>query len=182
MLLLFINLIVIVGIVVICWKNRAKIQRYLFNESKLSVIMLLQLFILVFILVADGEPKRSLTCDKGHLLTIETEFVSSALKEFVERYEFVKKEVSPDKKVIKEKVTISRNITDDDITDFWERYRNIFPKDKERLWDNLLIGLKKYYEVLKERHQLNAETQSLRKQNAEMRRLLSKYTTQVMLK
>ncbi|XP_050578989.1 dynein regulatory complex protein 1 isoform X2 [Bombus affinis] len=129
----------------------------------------------------NGEPKRSLTCDKGHLLTIETEFVSSALKEFVERYEFVKREVPPDKKVIKEKVTISRNITDDDITDFWERYRNIFPKDKERLWDNLLIGLKKYYEVLKERHQLNAETQSLRKQNAEMRRLLSKYTTQLQM-
>lgn len=100
----------------------------------------------------------------------------------MERYEFVKKEASPDKKIIKEKVTVSRNITDNDIIDFWERYRNIFSKDKERLWDNLLVGLKKYYEVLKERHQLNAETQSLQKQNAEMRRLLSNYTTQVILK
>ncbi|KOX80024.1 hypothetical protein WN51_06436 [Melipona quadrifasciata] len=130
----------------------------------------------------NGEPKRLLTCDRGHLLTVETEIVSNALKDFVERYEFVKKEASPDKKIIKEKVTISRNITDNDIIEFWERYRNIFSKDKERLWDNLLVGLKKYYEVLKERHQLNAETQSLRKQNAEMRRLLSSCTTQVMLK
>ena len=135
-----------------------------------------------FIFIADGEPKRLLTCDRGHLLTVETEIVSNALKDFVERYELVKKEASPDKKIIKDKVTISRNITDNDIIDFWERYRNIFSKDKERLWDNLLVGLKKYYEVLKERHQLNAETQSLRKQNAEMRRLLSSCTTQVMLK
>ncbi|XP_043510116.1 dynein regulatory complex protein 1 isoform X2 [Frieseomelitta varia] len=127
----------------------------------------------------NGEPKRSLTCNRGHLLTVETEIVSNALKDFVERYEFVKKEASPDKKIIKEKVTISRNITDNDIIDFWERYQNIFSKDKERLWDNLLVGLKKYYEVLKERHQLNAETQSLRKQNAEMRRLLSSCTTQL---
>lgn len=127
----------------------------------------------------NGEPKRLLTCDRGHLLTVETEIVSNALKDFMERYEFVKKEASPDKKIIKEKVTISRNITDNDIIEFWERYRNIFSKDKERLWDNLLVGLKKYYEVLKERHQLNAETQSLRKQNAEMRRLLSSCTTQL---
>lgn len=121
----------------------------------------------------DGESKRLLTCDKGHLLAIETEFVLSAVKEFVERCEFVKREISLDKATIKEKITVSRNITERDIIDFWERYRNIFSKDKEKLWDNLLVGLKQYYEVLKERHKLNAEIKALRKQNTEMRRLLS---------
>ncbi|OAD52188.1 hypothetical protein WN48_02753 [Eufriesea mexicana] len=129
----------------------------------------------------DGASKRLLTCDKGHLLAVETEYVSSALKEFVEKYEFVKKEIFPNKKIFKEKTTVSRNITDQDITEFWKRYRNIFSKDKERLWDNLLVGLKKYYGVLKERHRLNTETRSLRKQNTEMRRLLSKHTTEVIL-
>ncbi|XP_003691004.1 dynein regulatory complex protein 1 [Apis florea] len=121
---------------------------------------------------ADGESKRLLTCDKGHLLAIETEFVLNAVKEFVERCEFVRKEISLDKDV-KEKITVSRNITEKDIIDFWERYRNIFSKDREKLWDNLLVGLKQYYEVLKERHELNAEIKALRKQNTEMRRLLS---------
>ncbi|PBC28405.1 dynein regulatory complex protein 1 [Apis cerana] len=122
---------------------------------------------------AAGESKRLLTCDKGHLLAIETEFVLNAVKEFVERCEFVRKEISLDKDAIKEKITVSRNITEKDIIDFWERYRNIFSKDKEKLWDNLLVGLKQYYEVLKERHKLNAEIKALRKQNTEMRRLLS---------
>ncbi|XP_026666774.1 dynein regulatory complex protein 1 [Ceratina calcarata] len=125
----------------------------------------------------DDESKRLLTCDKGHLLTIGTEFVSSALKEFIERYEFVKKEETS-KRTVKEKLTVSRNITDEDIIKFWEQYRNIFSQDRERLWDNLLVGVKKYYEVLKERSQLNAETELLRKQNAEMRRLLSRSATE----
>lgn len=113
-------------------------------------------------------------------MAIETEFVLNAVKEFVERCEFVRKEISLDKDV-KEKITVSRNITEKDIIDFWERYRNIFSKDREKLWDNLLVGLKQYYEVLKERHELNAEIKALRKQNTEMRRLLSGNMPEVML-
>lgn len=135
-----------------------------------------------FVFVEDNEQKRLLVCDKGHMLAIATEFVTNALKEFVERCEIVKKEESTiptAKKVMKVKVTVSRNITEEDITEFWQRYRNIFPEQKETLWDNLLVGLKKYYEVLKERHTLNAETESLQKQNAELRRLLRSYSEEV---
>ncbi|XP_076675333.1 dynein regulatory complex protein 1 [Andrena cerasifolii] len=127
----------------------------------------------------DGEPKRQLVCDKGHLLVVEAEFVSHALKEFVERYEFVKQKKTSTpaaQGVLKEKMTVSRNITEKDIIQFWQQYRNIFSEDRERLWDNLLLGLKKYYEVLRERHRLNEETESLRKRNAEMRRLLKNYS------
>ncbi|XP_053988810.1 dynein regulatory complex protein 1 isoform X1 [Hylaeus volcanicus] len=130
---------------------------------------------------ADGKSKRLLVCDKGHLLVIETEFVTNALREFVERYEFIKKEentIHIAKKVLQVKATVSRNITEEDITEFWHRYKNIFPPEKESLWDNLLIGLKKYYEVLKERHKLNAETESLRKQNAELSHLLKSYSAE----
>lgn len=123
-------------------------------------------------------------CDKGHLLVINTEYVSSALQEFVERYEFVQRVVSSagTKKGMKEVFTVSRNITEKDITEFWKRYRDIFSPDKERLWDNLLVGLKKYYEVLKNRHELNVETESLRRQNADMRHLLSRHTAEVILR
>lgn len=117
-------------------------------------------------------------------MAIETEFVSSALKEFVERYEFVKKEKASsnvEKAVLKEKVTVSRNIIKEDITYFWKQYQKIFSSDGERLWDNLLVGLKKYYEVLKERHELNAEIEFLRKQNVELRRLLRNYSEEVIL-
>lgn len=146
-----------------------------------GLIMLIYYFYSV--LSASGKPKRQLVCDKGHLLVIETEFVSNALKDFVERYEFVKQDEasSDDTKTLKEKETVSRNITDEDITMFWNRYRDIFSEDRERLWDNLLVGLKKYYDVLKERHELNIETESLRRQNEELRRLLEKYETEMAL-
>ncbi|XP_078045047.1 dynein regulatory complex protein 1 [Augochlora pura] len=128
-----------------------------------------------------GEPKRQLVCDNGHLLTIETEFVANALKEFIERYDFVKKQKSTvpiDKREIKMKATVSRNITDEDITEFWERYKNIFSPERERLWDNLLSGLKKYHLVLKQRHELNNEIKFLQKQNTELNRLLRSYSTE----
>lgn len=126
--------------------------------------------------------QRRLLCDRGHLLEIEATFVTRALREFVERYHFVKWEEMPEtfqEKLTEKKTVVSRNITVQDMTDFWKRYNDIFPK-KERLWDGLLIGLKKYHEILKERHSLNIEVESLRTQNAELRRLLKTYIIQVM--
>lgn len=126
--------------------------------------------------------QRRLLCDRGHLLEIETTFVTRALREFVERYHFVKWKEMPEtfqEKLTEKKTVVSRNITVQDMTDFWKRYNDIFPK-KERLWDGLLIGLKKYHEILKERHSLNIEVESLRTQNAELRRLLKTYIIQVM--
>ncbi|KYN28809.1 PREDICTED: dynein regulatory complex protein 1 [Trachymyrmex cornetzi] len=129
----------------------------------------------------DDQMQRRLLCDKGHLLEIEATFVSRALREFVERYHFVKWKDMPEtfqEKLTEKKTVVSRNMTVEDITDFWDRYNEIFPAKKERLWDGLLIGLNKYHEILKERHNLNIEVKSLRMQNAELRRLLKTYTIQ----
>ncbi|KAJ9601344.1 hypothetical protein L9F63_000482 [Diploptera punctata] len=38
-----------------------------------------------------------------------------------------------------------------------------------------MIGLQRYYNILEDRHLLNVETEQLRKQNAELRRLLQVY-------
>ncbi|XP_018403507.1 PREDICTED: dynein regulatory complex protein 1 [Cyphomyrmex costatus] len=129
----------------------------------------------------DDQMQRRLLCDKGHLLEIEATFVSRALREFVERYHFVKWKEMPktlQEKLTEKKTVVSRNMTTQDITDFWNRYNEIFPVEKERLWDGLLVGLNKYHEILKERHHLNTEVKSLRTQNAELRRLLKTYTLQ----
>ncbi|KAM0731882.1 Dynein regulatory complex protein 1-like protein [Formica fusca] len=129
----------------------------------------------------DDQMQRRLLCDKGHLLEIEATFVTRSLREFVERYHFVKWQEMPQtfqEKLTAKKTVVSRNMTIQDITNFWKRYSEIFPAKKERLWDGLLIGLKKYHKVLKERHQLNVETESLRKQNVELRRLLKTYIIQ----
>lgn len=124
--------------------------------------------------------QQRLLCDKGHLLEIETSFVIRALQELLERYQFVKEVPQTfQEKLIAKKAIVSRNMTIEDVTNFWKRYSEIFPVKKERLWDGVLVGLKKYHEILKERHQLNIETESLRRQNAELRRLLKTYVIEV---
>ncbi|KAL6267785.1 hypothetical protein P5V15_000856 [Pogonomyrmex californicus] len=129
----------------------------------------------------DDQMQRRLLCDKGHLLEIEATFVTKTLREFVERYHFVKCEEMPksfQEKLTEKKTVVSRSMATQDVTDFWKRYTEIFPAKKERLWDGLLIGLKKYLEILKERHRLNIEVESLRRQNAELRHLLKTYIIQ----
>lgn len=142
------------------------------------------ILILFALLIDDDQMQRRLLCDKGHLLEIEATFVTKALREFIERYHFVKWKEMPQsfqEKLTEKKTVVSRNMTIQDVTNFWKRYGEIFPAKKERLWDGLLVGLKKYHKVLKERHQLNVEMESLQRQNAELRRLLKTYIIQVML-
>lgn len=118
------------------------------------------------------------------MLEIEATFVSRALREFVEKYHFVKLEGKPQtfqERLSERKKVVSRNMTIEDVTSCWTRYREIFSAKRERLWDGLLVGLKKYHEILKERDHLNVEIESLRRQNAELRRLLKTYIIQVML-
>ncbi|XP_015599307.1 dynein regulatory complex protein 1 isoform X2 [Cephus cinctus] len=122
--------------------------------------------------------QREVSCKKGHLLDIHPAYVMKALKEFVAKYHVIRRgEATPSfqTRLTQEKLTVSRNLTVEDVTEFWRRYRDIFSTKKEKLWDGLLIGLHKYHEILKERHRLNLETKRLRRQNAELRRLLEIY-------
>lgn len=126
-------------------------------------------------------PQRNVTCSKGHLLKIETANVTKALKEFVDKCAASKAEKASsfNERLTKAHVTLSRSLTNEDVTNYWKRYRDIFSKKKETLWDGLLIGLHKYHDILKERHKLNNETECLRKQNEELRRLLETYMIKV---
>jgi hypothetical protein len=139
----------------------------------------------LFVLDTDNDQmQRRLLCNKGHLLEIEATFVTRALREFIEKYHFVKMEEMPQtfqEKLTERKKVISREMTIEDITNYWMRYSEIFSAKKERLWDGLLVGLRKYHEILKKRDDLNIEMEFLRKQNAELRHLLKTYI-QVMLK
>ena len=124
-----------------------------------------------------------MTCKKGHLLEIEAVNVIKALKEFVEKYDTKHRSRIPSfhDKLLNNNVTLSRSLTTEDITNYWKRYREIFSTKKEKLWDGLLIGLHKYHDILKERHRLNNETECLRRQNEELKRLLETYMVKVVV-
>ncbi|XP_033227866.1 dynein regulatory complex protein 1 isoform X2 [Belonocnema kinseyi] len=122
--------------------------------------------------------KQKLLCEEGHLFEIRVTHVIKALKEFVEKFHSVKQGedlLTFKEKLTQAKSTISRNISIEDVTKFWARYREIVNEKRERLWAALLVGLNKYHEILKERRKLNTETESLRRQNAELQRLLEAY-------
>lgn len=125
---------------------------------------------------------KKVTCDKGHPLVIQSMHIIRALREFLAKYHTAKHDEVPmtfKAKLSHQELTVSRNLSVEDVTEFWKRYRDIFSTKKEKLWDGLLIGLHKYHEVLKERHKLNAETNNLRRQNSELRKLLEVYMLKV---
>ncbi|XP_020710437.2 dynein regulatory complex protein 1 [Athalia rosae] len=122
--------------------------------------------------------KKSVVCEKGHALFIESAYVTRAFREFITKYHAAQHDEIPmtfKEKLNYQELTVSRNLAVEDVTEFWKRYREIFSTKKEKLWDGLLIGLRKYHEVLKERHKLNTETSNLQRQNSELRRLLQIY-------
>jgi hypothetical protein len=58
------------------------------------------------------------------------------------------------------------------VRNYWVKYRQIIGEEKEKLWDAILIGLNKYYDILKESNTLCTKIEHMEKQNAELRRLL----------
>jgi dynein regulatory complex protein 1 len=58
---------------------------------------------------------------------------------------------------------------------YWERIAAVTSLEKERMWDGLLVGLDRYSKVLQERTSLIQETESLSRQNTELRMLLNQY-------
>lgn len=130
----------------------------------------------------DEELKLSkFTCEEGHILNIRTTHVTKAMKEVVTKYSAAeqKEMLSFEEKLRNKKFTVSRNLSVEDVKNYWSSYREIFGERKEKLWDAILVGLNKYYEILKERHKYCTEIASLKKQNAELQKLLELQTGSV---
>nr|XP_037876683.1 dynein regulatory complex protein 1 isoform X2 [Bombyx mori] len=111
----------------------------------------------------------------GHPLEIEPMQVLTALGEFIKIFE------PPEKKKlfnILESVkppdfsTPSRQLTTEEIEQYWTHWKNIFPAEKDRFWDGLISALNDYLAILQERECINAEVVVLRRRNAALRRLV----------
>ena len=119
-------------------------------------------------------------CEKGHLLDIKTTYIIAILKDFVAKHSENNenpKDLNLKQKIMDRKYTISRNISVEDVTNYWTRFREIFSQKDEDLWDVLLIGLNKYINILKERQKIDADIEKLKQQNAELNHLLLTYNS-----
>lgn len=68
--------------------------------------------------------------------------------------------------------TPSRQLTTEEIEQYWAHWKNIFPAEKDRFWDGLISALNDYLAILQERECVNAEVVVLRRRNAALRRLV----------
>ncbi|XP_062520697.1 dynein regulatory complex protein 1-like isoform X2 [Corticium candelabrum] len=58
---------------------------------------------------------------------------------------------------------------------YWQRISAVITPEKEQMWDGLLVGLERYSKELQERSSLIQDTESLSRQNVELRMLLNQY-------
>ncbi|CAG9774072.1 unnamed protein product [Ceutorhynchus assimilis] len=116
------------------------------------------------------------TCPFRHPLIISPVYVLQALREFVASY-YVQKVGLPTTKarLERQRMTISRYISEKDMKLYWEKFKLNFGIDRVQVWEALLTGLKKYHEILKDRKLISNEVLELRNENADLKRLLANY-------
>lgn len=124
-----------------------------------------------------GPPKdvNPFLCPLGHVLEIEPMQVLTALSEFIAAF------VPPDKKRYNDILdslkppnfdTPSRKLTAEEISNYWTQWKNVFPPDKDKFWDGLLVGLNNYLSILQERERIHEEVVELRRRNVALRQLV----------
>ncbi|XP_046396367.1 dynein regulatory complex protein 1 [Ischnura elegans] len=124
----------------------------------------------------DDSGTNKFTCPNGHPLQINSIYVLKAIRDFaahVHHTYYGGDRCKPEK--LEKPVSSSRQMTKEDIENYWSRFANVLPENKERLWNSLLGGLQKYYLILQDRHKLVEDTTKLRRQNSELRQLLHRY-------
>ncbi|KDR12480.1 dynein regulatory complex protein 1 isoform X2 [Zootermopsis nevadensis] len=129
--------------------------------------------------IAGAKAKLHLThskpgCSETLPLFIDPVYVFKALRDFAVKFAPKEHSLHTNLKSVKHS-TVSRLLSTQDVTAFWTRFRKIFSQQREKLWDGLLIGLQMYHRILEDRHKLNVDTVQLKRQNAELRRLLHFY-------
>ncbi|GLV39444.1 uncharacterized protein CBL_13323 [Carabus blaptoides fortunei] len=113
-------------------------------------------------------------CKCNHPVYLEFGYVFRALKDFFATIfpETTKRKLTIAERIEKKTKTLSRMISSEDITLFWNQYRKVVPRNTTQLYDALLFTLTKYHGILKARSKLNREIRLLKKENAELKHLL----------
>lgn len=116
-------------------------------------------------------------CQYSHPLFMSSIYVLMGLRDFVMAY-YEEKERFPTtrERLTRKRQTISRLLVDEEIVQFWEKYKTTYDEDRIRVWDALLEGFKIYHELLKDRKCLSEEVVSLRKQNHDLKKILANYS------
>ncbi|RZF48087.1 hypothetical protein LSTR_LSTR002153 [Laodelphax striatellus] len=128
------------------------------------------------------KPKKSAAAARhvcrylNHPLTISTSNLMKALQNLVCKLDEKKCSESPITLYDRlERLPPSQysHIEEGDVVNFWSGYKTIFTMENERQWNAILIGLREYYDELKERHYLNTEVRKLKLDNLALEKVVS---------
>ncbi|KAM6355124.1 dynein regulatory complex protein 1-like [Podargus strigoides] len=100
-------------------------------------------------------------------VNIQAGDVLRILKAFLKQFKKMREKDEP-----AEEVPLPRERDSSKDGQYWEALAHVIPKPTLKLWDALAVALKEYYEVLKRRASLLAETAILQQQNSELCLLL----------
>ncbi|GBP16733.1 Dynein regulatory complex protein 1 [Eumeta japonica] len=117
------------------------------------------------------ERMRQFLMPVGHNLQIEPVQVLTALCEFTQDF------VPPEKQRLMDLLdtvkprqfeTSSRRLKPEAIDEYWNKWKNVYPSEKDKFWDCLMSGLNSYLHMLQERERLHEELVELRRQHARL--------------
>ncbi|KAM6355116.1 dynein regulatory complex protein 1-like [Podargus strigoides] len=100
-------------------------------------------------------------------VNIQADDVLGILKAFLKQFEKLREKDEP-----AEEVPLPQERDSSKDGQYWEALAHVIPKPTLKLWDALAVALNEYYEVLKRRASLLAETAILQQQNSELCLLL----------
>ncbi|KAK6629830.1 hypothetical protein RUM43_003650 [Polyplax serrata] len=114
-------------------------------------------------------------CDLSHPLVIEKVSVLMALKNFVSLLHSDKCSSLPGmaSRLERKRYTISRFLSKEDISTFWEGYKRMLPQKLSIVWNAVSMALVKYLSVLQDRHEMIIKVRKIQRQNLELKRLLA---------
>jgi dynein regulatory complex protein 1 len=136
-------------------------------ESKAEINKLLQYF------------TRTAERDDGEMMTvlIDPQDAIVALKHFVEfRNKSQMLQTSKKNQMLQLEARLKDKKQREE-REYWNRMAHVIPESNIRIWDALENGLEKYVVLLQDRNRLIGETDSIRRQNDQLRSLLNQYMT-----
>lgn len=114
----------------------------------------------------------------NHYLVMESSTLMNVLRSYTKTYlnaNQVDHIATMVERLRRNRSTVSRLLSNSDVTKFWRRFQEIFSIENIKLWTALEKGIEVYLSVLQKRDRLDTECEYLRRQNAELKYVLKEY-------
>ncbi|XP_055377885.1 dynein regulatory complex protein 1 homolog [Condylostylus longicornis] len=111
----------------------------------------------------------------NHYLIIEPSLVLTGLKDFAEKHLQKHSGITSSSPSNSETSSNTKMISSGEVKKFWNQFSDVITEEKLKLWKCVEHGLNHYLVTLRDREELDRQCEFLRRQNAELKHLLTRY-------